>query len=211
MTPGSTGPREWCGSSFLVFVGAGSGRQVTAESFVAWCQAVVNADAQGQVRSRWRVRRRAWAVRRAGRWYSFMRIVSGLVDFPRNAVTDRPPLVHHPGAAPLSLDPPPHDRNCAVVYSLDRPPLPSGYRDHELAVGLDKVAQVGVLALAEDGNFASKGSMDRGVVEYMLLGHSREFMAGSEIPIELVRQAVKEFLGNGGLIPTCIEWQEEEF
>lgn len=104
-----------------------------------------------------------------------------------------------------------HDRNCAVVYSLDRPPLPSGYRDHELAVGLDKVAQVGVLALAEDGNFASKGSMDRGVVEYMLLGHSREFMAGSEIPIELVRQAVKEFLSNGGRIPTCIEWQEEEF
>ncbi|MEU4095585.1 Imm1 family immunity protein [Streptomyces sp. NPDC026673] len=104
-----------------------------------------------------------------------------------------------------------HDRSCAVVYSLDRPTLPSGYWDHELAVGVDRVAQVGALTLADDGNFVSKGSIDRGIVEYMLLGHVREFMAGSEIPIELVRRAVKEFLGSGGRIPACIEWQEEEF
>jgi hypothetical protein len=45
----------------------------------------------------------------------------------------------------------------------------------------------------------------------MLLGHVREFMPGSEIPIDLVRQAVKEFLGSGGQVPTCIEWQKEEF
>ena len=44
---GFHGPEGWCGSSFLVFVGSGSGRQVTAESFVAWCQAVVNAEAHG--------------------------------------------------------------------------------------------------------------------------------------------------------------------
>ncbi|MER6301603.1 Imm1 family immunity protein [Kitasatospora sp. NPDC001539] len=105
----------------------------------------------------------------------------------------------------------PHDQNCAVVHSLDRPTLPSGYRDHELAVGLDRVAQVGALAFAEDGNFASKGAVDRGIVEYMLLGHVREFMPGSEIPIANVRQAVKEFLENGGWLPTCIEWQDEEF
>ncbi|MYV37587.1 hypothetical protein GT030_01580 [Streptomyces sp. SID1328] len=104
-----------------------------------------------------------------------------------------------------------HDRNCAVVYSLDRPTMPSGYRDHELAVGVDRVAQVGALTLAADDGYVSKGSMDRGIGEYMLLGHVREFMPGSEIPIELVRQAVKEFLSSGGQIPTCIEWQEEEF
>ncbi|MGW3247623.1 Imm1 family immunity protein [Streptomyces sp. NPDC001070] len=98
-----------------------------------------------------------------------------------------------------------------MVYSLDRPTLPSGYRDHELAVGVDRVAQAGALTLADDENFVSKGSMDRGIGEYMLLGHVREFMAGSEVPIELVRRAVKEFLGGGGRIPTCIEWQEEEF
>lgn len=70
---------------------------------------------------------------------------------------------------------------------------------------------MGALTFAEDENFASKGSVDRGIVEYMLLGHVREFMPGSEIPVERVRQAVKEFLRNGGEIPTCIEWQEEEF
>ncbi|MFI6151618.1 Imm1 family immunity protein [Kitasatospora sp. NPDC051170] len=104
-----------------------------------------------------------------------------------------------------------HDRNCAVVYSLDRPTLPSGYRDHELAVGVDRIARTGALTLADDENLVSKGSVDRGIGEYMLLGHVREFMPGSEIPIENVRRAVKEFLENGGRLPTCIEWQEEEF
>ncbi|MFK0108635.1 Imm1 family immunity protein [Streptomyces sp. NPDC091217] len=104
-----------------------------------------------------------------------------------------------------------HEQNCAVVYSLDRPSLASGYPDHELAVGVDRVTQMGALTFAEDENFASKGSVDHGIVEYMLLGHVREFMPGSEIPVERVCQAVKEFLGNGGEIPTCIEWQKEEF
>ncbi|MEU2626314.1 Imm1 family immunity protein [Kitasatospora sp. NPDC007106] len=104
-----------------------------------------------------------------------------------------------------------HEQNCAVVYSLARPLLASGYPDHELAIGLDRVTQMGALTFAEDENFVSKGSVNRGIVEYMLLGHVREFMPGSEIPVHRVRQAVKEFLGNGGKIPTCIEWQEEEF
>ncbi|MEW2134892.1 Imm1 family immunity protein [Streptomyces sp. NPDC005435] len=104
-----------------------------------------------------------------------------------------------------------HERNCAVVYSLDRPTLPSGYRDHELAVGVDRVAQVGALTLAADDGYVSKGSTDRGIGEYMLLGHVREFMPGSEIPLELVRRAVKEFLSSGGRVPACVEWQAEEF
>ncbi|WP_130335869.1 Imm1 family immunity protein [Streptomyces sp. BK022] len=104
-----------------------------------------------------------------------------------------------------------HDRSCAVVYSLDRPMMPSGYWDHELSVGVDRVAQVGALTLAVDDGYVSKGQMDRGIGEYMLLGHVREFMPGSEIPIDLVREAVKEFLVSGGQIPMCIEWQTEEF
>ncbi|MFI0967276.1 Imm1 family immunity protein [Streptomyces sp. NPDC021080] len=105
----------------------------------------------------------------------------------------------------------PYDQNCAVVYSLDRPTLPSGYRDHELAVGTGKVARMGALAFTEDDGFASKGSIDRGILEYMLLGHVREFVPGSEIPVELVRRAVKEFLENGGRLPACIEWKDGEF
>ncbi|MEV7388335.1 Imm1 family immunity protein [Streptomyces sp. NPDC091215] len=89
--------------------------------------------------------------------------------------------------------------------------MSSGYWDHELAVGVDRVAQMGALTLSVDDGYVSKGSMDRGIGEYMLLGHVREFMPGSEIPIELVRRAVKEFLSGGGRIPTCIEWQAEGF
>lgn len=103
-----------------------------------------------------------------------------------------------------------HDRACASVHALDRPRLPSGYFDHQLYVGVDRVAGVGVLSLADEGNLATKGALDRGVVEYMLLGHAKEFMPGSEIPLPLVRRAVKEFLANGGRLPTCVDWQDEE-
>ncbi|MFE2301564.1 Imm1 family immunity protein [Streptomyces sp. NPDC059445] len=105
----------------------------------------------------------------------------------------------------------PYDRNCAVVYSLDRPTLASGYYDHEFSVGVDRVVQMGALTFVEDVNHVSKGSIDRGILEYMLLGHVREFVPGSEISLELVRRGLKEFLENGGRIPTCIEWKEEEF
>ena len=64
---GSTGPR-WCGLLLSDVVGVVAGRQVRAGSWMARCQAVVNAGDHGHDRSRWRVRRRAWEVRRAGRW-----------------------------------------------------------------------------------------------------------------------------------------------
>ncbi|MEU5083618.1 MULTISPECIES: Imm1 family immunity protein [Streptomyces] len=46
---------------------------------------------------------------------------------------------------------------------------------------------------------------------YSIMGSATEFPSCSEIPISLVRQAVKEFLLSGGRQPTCIEWQEPEF
>ena len=105
----------------------------------------------------------------------------------------------------------PHDRNCGLVFSMDRPRLPSGYFDHELSVGVDRVAGVGVMALQDDGNYASRGSVDRGILEYMLMGHVREFAEGSEISIDLIRQAVREFLLNGGRQPSCIDWKNGQF
>jgi hypothetical protein len=105
-----------------------------------------------------------------------------------------------------------HDQNCALVFSMDRPLLPSGVFDHELAVGVDRTAGVGVATLRLDhANVSSQGTHNRGIVEYMLMGHAREFMPGSEIPIESICRIVKEFLLNGGNRPTCVEWQEEEF
>ncbi|MCP2260675.1 Immunity protein Imm1 [Streptoalloteichus tenebrarius] len=46
-------------------------------------------------------------------------------------------------------------------------------------------------------------------VAYFYMGHWRGFPANAEIPLELVRAAVKEFMESGGARPTCIRWQPE--
>ena len=103
--------------------------------------------------------------------------------------------------------------NMAELHSLDRPPLASGFPDHEFLVGVDVELQVGVLSfMDETGNLVSLGdSKGRGSVSYFIVGNGTEFPDRSEIPIILVRQAVKEFLTSGGQRPTCIQWQEPEF
>ncbi|MGW6362107.1 Imm1 family immunity protein [Streptomyces sp. NPDC055092] len=98
--------------------------------------------------------------------------------------------------------------NTAVLHSLERPLLPSGFPDHELMVGANGDLQVGVLAFMDDGNFVSLGPDDgRGEVSYSIMGNVTEFPERSEIPISLVRQAVREFLLSSGRRPACIEWQ----
>ncbi|WP_051183491.1 Imm1 family immunity protein [Streptomyces sp. HGB0020] len=102
--------------------------------------------------------------------------------------------------------------NMASLYSMERPSMTTGVPDHELWVGADGARQVGVLGLMDDGNFVSLGPANgRDEVAYGLMEHRREFPENSEIPIALVRQAVKEFLCSGGQRPTCIQWQEPEY
>lgn len=42
---------------------------------------------------------------------------------------------------------------------------------------------------------------------YFYMGHCRGFPASSEIPLDLVRAAVKEFMEVDGARPKCIRWQ----
>lgn len=102
--------------------------------------------------------------------------------------------------------------NLAELHCLGRELLPSGFPDHELLVGANPELQVGVLEFMDaDGNVVSRGSLEgRGEVPYFIVGNPTEFPEYSEIPIALVRQAVKEFLASGGQRPTCIEWQVPE-
>ncbi|NJP42544.1 Imm1 family immunity protein [Actinacidiphila epipremni] len=103
--------------------------------------------------------------------------------------------------------------NLAQLHSLERPLLPSGYPDHELLVGVDRDLPVGVLAFmdAESGNLVTLGSSEgRGKVPYLIMGQMTEFPDRSELPIELVRQAVSEFLMSGGKRPACVQWQVPE-
>jgi hypothetical protein len=99
--------------------------------------------------------------------------------------------------------------NLAQIHSLEREPMPSGYPDHELLVGADRDLQVGLLAFMDaDGNVVTSGSPEtRTDPAYFIQGQMTEFPAHSEIPLDLVRQAAKEFLTSGGERPTCVGWQ----
>jgi len=103
--------------------------------------------------------------------------------------------------------------NMAQLHSLERPLLPSGYPDHELLVGVDRDLPVGVLAFmdAESGNLVTLASSEgRGDVFYSITGQATEFPDRSEIPVDLIRGAVKEFLVSGGKRPECVQWQVPE-
>lgn len=111
----------------------------------------------------------------------------------------------------LLTGPPYH--NLAQLHSLERPLLTAGDPDHELLVGVDRDLPVGVLAFmdAESGNLVTLGSLEgRGEVSYLIMAQSTEFPDRSEIPIDLVRQAVNEFLVSGGKRPSCVQWQVPE-
>jgi hypothetical protein len=104
----------------------------------------------------------------------------------------------------------PEDGNLAQLHSLERSLLPSGYPDHELLVGVNGDLQVGVLAFMDyEGNVVTRGMASRPDVAYSITGARTEFPDNSEIPVDLVRRAVKEFLLAGGQRPTCVPWQPD--
>lgn len=124
-----------------------------------------------------------------------------------------PELISAPEEADLLIDAlltGPSRENLAQIHSLDRDLLPSGYPDHELLVGVDNEQQVGILAFMDEyGNFVTLGSPEKdGELAYFIQGHMTEFPAHSEIPIALVRQALREFIASAGKRPECVEWQE---
>ncbi|MFG3686003.1 Imm1 family immunity protein [Micromonospora sp. NPDC047740] len=107
----------------------------------------------------------------------------------------------------------PIHQNLAELHSLERSTLPSGAPDHELLVGADQSLQVGVLEFMDaSGNWTTVGLQEgRTEVRYSCVNHMTEFPAHSEIPIDLIRRAVKEFCLSGGQRPTCVQWENPEF
>jgi len=57
---------------------------------------------------------------------------------------------------------------------------------------------------------AGEGSADGEPRSYYYMGHGREFPANSAVPIDVIRQAVKEFMESNGARPTCIRWQDAQ-
>ncbi|MFE4701195.1 Imm1 family immunity protein [Streptomyces sp. NPDC001935] len=104
-----------------------------------------------------------------------------------------------------------HD--AAHILSRARSRVSAEFPDHGLYVGVSRNANAGALALTapEVGHVASAGNPGSGSgVAYHVAGHWTEFPDDSEIPIVLVREALKEFLHSGGSVPDCIEWKPFE-
>jgi immunity protein Imm1 of predicted polymorphic toxin system len=132
--------------------------------------------------------------------------------FYRSAQGSDPALLSSPEELDAMIDEllsgPVHE-NMAALYSLDRPKLPSGAADHQLLVGVDRERGIGLVGFMDaDGNVITVGPPDgRDEVVYYSCGEITEFPGPSEVPVDLVRQAAREFLASGGQRPTCVQWQ----
>ncbi|MFI1768277.1 Imm1 family immunity protein [Streptomyces sp. NPDC020800] len=103
--------------------------------------------------------------------------------------------------------------NAAQLVSLDRQMFSSDMPDHIFLVGVSAGGQSGILSYStgEEGALIPAGEATAPLAIYMLNTHPREFLEPTEVPIDLVRQAVKEFVLSGGRRPTCLEWREEPY
>jgi hypothetical protein len=107
----------------------------------------------------------------------------------------------------------PFENSVATLYVPERPRNSRGYPDHELRVGLYPEAKVGSLRFAgpADGTTAAWYSVgqhsSREEVFYYYMGHDEEYPQDSELPIEDIRAAVKEFLATSER-PASVEWQD---
>jgi hypothetical protein len=102
------------------------------------------------------------------------------------------------------------DHTIAALYLVERPLLPAGVPDHEMYLAVDPQLKVGALMfMDETGNWASLGSTEgRTEIHYALMGNDTQFPPYSDIPLDEVRRAGKEFLETGGRRPSCVSWQE---
>lgn len=110
------------------------------------------------------------------------------------------------------LQEPLEEHSIAALYVRERPALPSGFPDHELRVAVNAETKVGGLRYTgtdgtNDGTWYAAGAQsERDEVWYCYMGHDEDFPQDSEVGIEQVRAAVKEFLLSGGTRPESLEW-----
>ena len=100
--------------------------------------------------------------------------------------------------------------NSAATLYVDGRLNAAGVPDHELLVGVNNAdGDVGSLRyMGSPGTFYGTGQTSkRDQLIYYYTGHDREFPLDSELRIEAIRKAIKEFLASGGERPASIEWQ----
>lgn len=99
--------------------------------------------------------------------------------------------------------------SAAMFFSMNRRTLPSGFPDHQFIIGINPENQMGAITFGYEAvNVATVGQvMSDDEVLYHIAGHEAFFPENSEIPIHLIRDAVKEFVFSGGDLPICVAWQ----
>ncbi|MFF0264695.1 Imm1 family immunity protein [Kribbella sp. NPDC004536] len=108
----------------------------------------------------------------------------------------------------------PFENSVATLYIQQRPRNDRGYPDHELRVGLYPEGKVGSLRYVgkvdgETGAWYAVGRQSqRDEVFYYYTGHDEGYPQDSELPIQDIRGAIKDFLENGGGRPAALNWAE---
>lgn len=97
----------------------------------------------------------------------------------------------------------------AALYADDRP-LRSDLPDHELRIAINAEAKVGGIRYAggdSDGTWYVPGQTSaRDEVFYYYMGHDEGWPQDSEVPIEQVRAAIKDFVARDGSRPSAFDW-----
>ncbi|MFD7161479.1 Imm1 family immunity protein [Kribbella sp. NPDC059898] len=107
----------------------------------------------------------------------------------------------------------PFGNSVIALYSAARPLVAAGVPDHELRVALHAEANVGGIRYAGDDG-AQEGSWyvpgqvsSREEVFYYYAGHDQGWPQDSEVTIEQVRRAAREFVSGNGARPGSFEWR----
>jgi hypothetical protein len=105
------------------------------------------------------------------------------------------------------------DHTMAALYLTERPLTEQGYPDHDFRVGINAERNLGGMKFAGtiDGAagvwYAVGTASQHDEVVYEYAGHPETLPIDSELPLELISEAVKEFLRSGGERPGSIQWR----
>jgi hypothetical protein len=105
------------------------------------------------------------------------------------------------------------DHTMAALYIRERPKTDRGLPDHNFRIGIAPERKLGGLKFAGivDGTagvwYAAGQSAQHDEVFYEYVGHPEDFPLDSELSVDHVRTAIKEFLLSGGERPVSVEWR----
>ncbi|MFI5708969.1 Imm1 family immunity protein [Kribbella sp. NPDC051620] len=107
----------------------------------------------------------------------------------------------------------PFENSVITLYSTARTLMESGVPDHEMRIAIFAEAKVGGIRYAGDdgtteGSWYVPGQPSRREeVFYYYQGHDQGWPQDSEVTIDQVRQAVREFIQTAGERPAGFEWK----